>query len=49
MLYQFQSIGDDQDSESFELPDGEGQRFFRPCPLRHILLVDEVQVILLLV
>jgi hypothetical protein len=45
MFYQFQAIGDDEDTLSFTMGEDEDVRFFRPHGLKNLLIVDEVQCV----
>jgi splicing factor 3B subunit 3 len=43
LFYQFQAIGEDEDTETFELPITDEHRFFRPRAMKNLLLIDEMQ------
>eukprot|EP01124_Arcella_intermedia_P030027 TRINITY_DN6478_c0_g1_i1.p1 TRINITY_DN6478_c0_g1~~TRINITY_DN6478_c0_g1_i1.p1 ORF type:complete len:1199 (-),score=275.88 TRINITY_DN6478_c0_g1_i1:1875-5471(-) len=42
-LYQFQAIGDGDDEETFQIQGDDEHIYFKPRPLRNLLLIDEMQ------
>eukprot|EP01125_Pyxidicula_operculata_P009280 TRINITY_DN305_c3_g1_i1.p1 TRINITY_DN305_c3_g1~~TRINITY_DN305_c3_g1_i1.p1 ORF type:complete len:1202 (+),score=317.43 TRINITY_DN305_c3_g1_i1:1768-5373(+) len=42
-LYQFQAIGDDDDTETFKIEGDDKFVYFKPRPLKNLLLIDEIQ------
>jgi hypothetical protein len=45
LFYQFQSIGDDEDTLSFAMEGDDDVRYFRPHAMRNLFLVDEIQAV----
>lgn len=43
LFYQFQAIGEDEDTETFLLGEDDDYRYFRPRGLKNLLLIDELQ------